>query len=130
TELNFSSNRPDKFASEDKYLFAAQVGTSLRLSKDFSAKIAGAVYDFNNIEGNLSRPSVPLTTSDQGSTDDSRPSFAQNGNTYFPIRDILPTADNNFGTTKQFQYFGLATPFRVVDMSGNLDFAHFDPVHM
>jgi hypothetical protein len=130
TELNFSSNRPDKFSSEDKWLYGGQAGVGLRFSKDFSAKIAGGFYDFYNIEGKLSDPFVPLTASDQGNTDDSRPSFAQKGNTYFPIRDIIPTVDNGFGTTKQFQYFGLATPFRIVDVTGSLDFAHFDPVHM
>jgi hypothetical protein len=130
TELNFSSNRPDKFPSEDKWLAGGQAGTSLRFNKDFSAKIAGGFFDFYNIEGKLSDPFVPLTTADQGNTDDSRPSFAQKGNTYFPIRNITPTADNGFGTNKQFQYFGLATPFRVVDLTSSLDFAHFDPVHM
>lgn len=130
TELNFSSNRPDKFSSEDKFLYGGQLGMNLRFSKDFSAKVAGAFYDFYNIEGHLSDPFVPLTPSDQGNTDDSRPSFAQNGNTYFPIRDIIPTIDNGFGTTKQFQYFGLATPFRVVNVTSRLDYAHFDPIHM
>lgn len=130
TELNFSSNRPDKFSSEDKFLYGGQLGTNVRFNTDFSAKIAGAFFDFYNIEGKLSDPCVPLTASDQCNTDDSRPSFAQKGNTYFPIRNITPTIDNGFGTTKQFQYFGLATPFRVVDVAGSLDFAHFDPVHM
>ena len=73
---------------------------------------------------------MPLTASDQGNTDDSRPAFAQKGNTYFPIRDILPTADNNFGTTKQFQYFGLATPYHEIDIAGTLDYARFDPFHL
>ena len=130
TELNFSSNRPDKFSSEDKFLYGGQLGTNLRLNKDFSAKIAGGFFHFYNIEGKLSDPCVPLTSADQCDTDDSRPSFAQKGNTYFPVRNITPTIDNGFGTTKQFQYFGLATPFRVVDVTGSLDFAHFDPVHL
>ena len=130
TELNFSSNRPDKFSSEDKFLYGGQLGTSLWFNKDFSAKIAGAFFDFYNIEGKKSDPCVPLTPTDQCDTDDSRPSFAQKGNTYFPIRNITPTVDNGFGTMKQFQYFGLATPFRVVDVTSSLDFAHFDPIHM
>src|SRR5262249_30522512 len=124
TELNFASNRPDKFPSEDRWLLAAQSGVTLRFNRDFSATIACAFYDFVNIEGELSSPFVPLTPSDQGSTDDTRPAFAQNGNTYFPIRNIIPTADNNFGTTKQFQYFGLVTPFRVLDLAGTLDYSH------
>ncbi len=130
TELNFSSTRPDKFSSEDKFLYGGQLGVNLRLSKDFSAKIAGAFYDFYNIEGKLSDPCFVLTSSDQCNTDDSRPSFAQKGNTYFMLRNIIPTIDNGFDTTKQFQYFGLATPFRVVDVTSSLDYAHFDPVHM
>ena len=130
TDLNFSSTRPDKFSSEDKYLLGGQLGTNLRLNDDFSARIAGAFYDFENVEGKLSSPFVPLTSTDQGSTDDSRPSFAQNGNTYVPLRNIIPTADNAFGTTKQFQYFGLATDFQVVNFAGTLDYAHFDPFHL
>ena len=130
TDYNFSTTRPDKFPSEDKWLYGGQAGVSLRFNDDFSAKIAGAFFDFYNIEGKLSDPFVPLTSSDQGDTDDSRPAFAQNGNTYFPIRHILATIDNGFGTKDQFQYYGLATPFRVVNFSGNLDYAHFDPVHL
>ena len=130
TELNFSSDRPSKFSSEDKYLVAVQAGTNLTWGRDFSAKVAGAYYAFENVAGRLSSPFVPLTASDQGNTDDSRPSFAQKGNTYFPIRDILPTADNDFGTIDQFQYYGLATPFRVIDFGGTLDYAHFDPFHL
>ena len=130
TELNFSSDRPSKFSSEDKYLLAVQAGSNLTWGRDFSAKVAGAYYVFENVVGRLSSPFVPLTTSDQGDTDDSRPSFAQKGNTYFPIRDILPTVDNDFGTTKQYQYFGLATPFHEVDFAGTLDYAHFDPLHL
>jgi Putative porin len=130
TELNFSSTRPDKFSSEDKFLYGGQVGTSLRFNDDFTAKIAGGFYDFYNIEGKKSDPCFILTSSDQCNTDDSRPSFAQKGNTYFPLRMIVPTIDNGFGTMKQFQYFGLASPFRIVDVTSSLDYAHFDPVHM
>lgn len=130
TELNFSSNRPSKFSSEDKYLLAAQAGSNFTWGRDFSAKIAGAYYVFENIAGRRSSPFAPLTTSDQGDTDASRPAFAQKGNTYFPIRDILPTADNNFGTSRQFQYFGLAAPFHEIDFAGTLDYARFDPFHL
>ena len=44
------------------------------------------------------------------------------------LRDITPNATNTFGTTNQWQYFGLATPFRDVVLTGRLDYAHFDPV--
>jgi hypothetical protein len=128
TDFNFSTNQPDKFESEDKYLFAGQIGTDWTINKDFNAKVAGALYYFDNVEGHLSDPFVPLNTTDQGNTDDSRPAFAQNGNTYFPIRDIIPTAQNDFGTIDQFQYFGLATPFHELDFTGQLNYDHFAPI--
>ena len=130
TDFNFSTNRPSKFPSENKYLFGGQIGTTWRVDKDFTVKLATAYYDFENIAGQLSAPFTPLNATDQGNTDDSRPSFAQKGNTYFPIRDIVPTADNDFGTIDQFQYFGLATPFRDLVITGQVDFSHYDPVHI
>lgn len=129
TDLNFSTNRPSKFPSEDKYLFAGQTGATWRVNEDYTVKLATAFYYFANVAGRLSSPFTPLTSSDQGNTDDSRPSFAQRGNTYFPIRDIVPTADNNFGTIDQFQYYGLATPFHELAITGQADFNHYDPVH-
>ena len=78
-------------------------------------------------KGRLSNPFVPLTAQDQGNTDDTRPAFAQYGNTYMPLRDITPTAANDFGTINQWQYFGLATPFRDVAFTARLDYKHFEP---
>ena len=130
TDFNFATNQPAKFQSEDKYLFAAQLGTNWAISKDVNAKVAGALYYFENIQGHLSDPFTPLSASDQGNTDDSRPSFAQNGNTYFPIRDIVPTAQNGFGTIDQFQYYGLATPFHELDFTGQINYDHFAPIRV
>jgi hypothetical protein len=127
TDLNFSSDRPDKYPSEDKWLYAGQLGVDWNINKDFEFKAAGAYYDFDHVEGKLSSPFVPLTSSDQGNTDDTRPAFAQYGNTYMPLRDILPDASNNFGAINQWQYFGLATPYRNVAFTGKLDYKHFEP---
>ena len=127
TDFNFSSNRPDKFPSEDKWLYGAQGGVTWTPHKDFTFKSGVAYYDFENIEGQLSDPFVPLTTSDAGNTDGTRPSFAQKGNTYRPLRNIIPTADNNFGTSLQYQYFGLASSFRNLVINGKLDYNGYEP---
>jgi hypothetical protein len=71
-----------------------------------------------------------VNSSDAGNTDDSRPSFAQNGNTYMALRDIIPDATNGFGTTNQFQYFGLASRFHVLGFSGQLDYNRFEPAQI
>ena len=127
TDFNFATNQPAKFKSYDKYLYAGQLGANWRINKDFSIKLASAYYYFQNIEGRLSDPFTPLNTTDAGNTDDSRPAFAQNGNTYMALRNIVPNALNNFGTIDQFQYYGLATPFHDLAFTGRIDFNHFEP---
>jgi Putative porin len=127
TDLNFASNQPAKFKSEDKWLYAAQAGADWKVTQDLNFKVGGAYYYFQNIEGKLSTPFTPLSSADAGNTDDSRPSFAQNGNTYMPLRDIVANSLNNFGTINQFQYFGLATPFHELAGTARLDYNHFEP---
>lgn len=128
--LNFPDNSPTKAASYDKYLFAAQFGVQFKPVEDIEVKMGFAYYDWKNIEGRLSSPFVPLNNVDAGDTDNSRPLFAQKGNTYRPIRNITPSALNGFGTTNQFQYFGLATPFRQIAWSGRMDLNYWEPVQV
>ncbi|MCE9610968.1 MAG: putative porin [Chthoniobacter sp.] len=130
TDLNFSSNRPDKFSSTDKWLYAGQLGLDWKPHQDFKVKIAGAYYVFDRVAGKLSTPYTPLNAQDAGDTDNTRPAFAQKGNTYRALRNIVPTADNNFGTTNQFQYFGLASPFRVLSITGQIDYSRYEPFHV
>ncbi len=130
TALNFPDNSPTKAASYDKYLFAAQFGVEFKPVEDIEVKMGFAYYDWKNIEGRLSDPFVPLNNTDAGSTDASRPLFAQKGNTYRPIRNITPSALNGFGTTNQYQYFGLATPFRQFAWSGRMDLNYWEPMQV
>ena len=130
TDLNFATNNPSKFESTDKYLFAGQLGMNLKIKEDLNAKFAVAYYDFSGAEGEFSTPYTPLTASDAGDTDGTRPSFAQKGNTYMPLRVIIPDASNGFGTTNQWQYFGLATPFKTVTFTGRLDYDGYEPIRL
>ena len=130
TDLNFGTYQADKFSSEDKWLYAAQAGTDWKISHDFSFKGAVAYYDYENIQGKVSDPFTPQFSTDSGDTDDSRPSFAQNGNTYIALRNIVPNASNDFGTINQWQYFGLATAFHELALTGQLDYSGFDPFHV
>lgn len=127
TDLNFSSNQPAKFESSDKWLYGAQGGVEFNLKDKVVAKVAAAYYDFHNVEGRLSDPYTPLSADDAGNTDNTRPSFAQKGNTYMALRNIIPSALNDFGTKSQFQYFGLATPFKVASYNAKIDFNFFEP---
>jgi len=127
TDLNYATDNPAKFSSYDKWLEAAQIGADWKVGSDFAFKSAAAYYEYKNIEGQLSTPYTPVTSSDAGSTDDSRPSFAQNGNTYMELRDIVPNSLNDNGTIDQWQYYGLATPFRDVAFTQRIEYNHFEP---
>ncbi len=131
TDFNFATNQPTKFESTDKWLTGAQIGVDWKIADDLSAKLAIAYYDFNAIEGKLSDPFIPLTSSDAGNTDTTRPGFAQRGNTYMALRNIdNTTAANDFGNKYQYQYYGLASQFRNLTITGRLDYDHWDPYRL
>jgi len=130
TDFNFASNQPAKYKSNDKYLFAAQGGFDWDITRKTSFKFGAAYYDFDNVRGRLSSACTILSTADVCDTDATRPSFAQKGNSYRPLRLIASTSANNFGTTNLYQYYGLATGFRELALTGRLDLAGFDPIHL
>ena len=130
TDLNFSSNAPAKFKSTDKWLYAAQAGVEWKATDKIDVRSTVAYYHFDGVEGKLSTPYIPLSAQDAGDTDDTRPSFAQKGNTYRPLRQIIPSVLNNFGTTNQYQYFGLATPFHELAYDFQIDLNHFEPAQI
>ena len=130
TDLNFGSNQPQKFKSTDKWLYGGQFGLDWKAHKKAEVILGAAYLHFDGVEGRLSSPFTPVTADDIGDTDNTRPSFAQKGNTYRPLRNIVPNALNDFGAKNQFQYFGLATPYEEFALSAKLDLNHFEPVQV
>ncbi|MCE9520202.1 MAG: putative porin, partial [Verrucomicrobia bacterium] len=130
TDFNFATNQPVKYQSTDKWLYAAQIGTDLKFSRNVDATAAVAYYNFQGVAGELSDPFIPFNSQDQSNTDGTRQSFAQRGNTYRAIRNIVPDALNNYGTSNQYQYFGLASPFEVLSYSARLNLNYFEPVQI
>lgn len=133
--FNVGDNNTSKTESYNKYLLAAQFGVQFKVTDDIEVKSSIAYYDWQKLEGRFSSPFVPASANDAGDTDDSRPLFAQKGNTYRPIRNITATpgaapGGNLNGTINQFQYFGLATKFRQLAWAGRVDFNHFEPVQI
>jgi hypothetical protein len=128
TALEFPTNSPDKVASRDKWLYAAQAGASWLVTPQEEAKIGFAYYDFTNLVGRESAPCLALTSSTPCSTDDTRAGFLQGGNTLFGIRDLLVNPSNP--ASPQYQYFGLATPFRVADVTARYDLGDYAPIHV
>jgi hypothetical protein len=122
---------PMKLPSHDKWLFGGQFGVASRFDPESNFRVAVAYYDFENVQGQLSATCIVVTAADTCSSDLSRPSFAQKGNTYMLLRNIFadPVINNN-GTTNQFQFYGLVQKFRPVVASAQLDLAQFNPYHI
>ncbi|WP_245311117.1 putative porin [Bradyrhizobium valentinum] len=130
TNLDPATGDVAKFASRDKWLFGGQAGVATRFAPESAFRVAVAYYDFHNVQGRLSGPCFVRSASDLCDTDITRPSFAQKGNTYRSLRDIISEPSNNFGTTNLYQYFGLVGQYRPVVASAQLDLGHFHPVHI
>jgi hypothetical protein len=137
TAFNLSTNlqdlpgAPSQVPSHDKWLFGGQLGVGTHFGPQTELRVAGAYYDFENVQGQVSSPCAVFTSADVCDTDLTRPSFAQKGNTYVALRTII--ADpiiNNSGTVNQFQYFGLLQKYRPVVASAQLDFNQFNPYHI
>ncbi|SEH32936.1 putative porin [Magnetospirillum fulvum] len=141
TDLNFSSNQDSKQVSKDKWLLGLQGGTDWKPTKDTGVKIGAAYYYYKDINGKLSSPCDITdpdgsgTTSSKVScdTDLSRPSFAQKGNTYMALRDLSATPYNGVTVpvnAPAYQYYGLATGFHELTLTGRLDYDGFEPIRV
>jgi hypothetical protein len=130
TAFDFPSTNSSKVGSRDKWLFAVQLGSKWKLSDGMNLKSAVAFYDFYHLEGKLSsQDCAPLNSSISCNTDDSRPAFLQKGNTLFAIRNLEGFVTQN-PTASQLQYFGLASPFRILDATFEFDDVLKGPVHL
>jgi hypothetical protein len=127
-DLNLNGDGPTKLPSHDKWLFGGQFGVDAKFNSDYALRLAGAFYDFVNVRGQLSSLCSVTSASDVCDTDLTRPSFAQKGNTYIPLRTIAALPTGLLGP--QFQFFGLASDFRPAVASAQLDLAHFNPYHI
>ena len=125
TPLNYPAEQTAKFASHDKWLYAAQAGAEWAPAEGFAIKVGAAFYDFDHIEGRLSSPcntNLSYVTCD---TDDSRPAFAQKGNTYMELRtpSAAALAAEALAQAPEYQFFGLASRFREIVGTARVEYA-------
>lgn len=122
TAFDFPSTNAVKAGSRDKWLYGAQLGTGWRIAPRVEARGGFAYYYFDKMRGKRSSPLCPAYTSTSPcDTDSSRAGFLQKGNTLFALRDL--GADPNNPDGPQYQYFGLAPSFHLVDFTAKLDVA-------
>jgi hypothetical protein len=121
TALDFPTYDIVKDTSRDKWLYSGQLGFNVRFGDFIKSTTAVAYYAWHNIEGVTSSPCLATTAAIPCSSDDTRPGFLQKGNTLFEIRDLVPNPSNPNGP--QYQYFGLASKFDVLDVVSIWDVA-------
>lgn len=123
TLFDFATERPDKFKSRDKWLYAAQAGTEWKPNPRVGLGLAVAFYFFDRVQGVTSSECDTHIKSVTCDTDHSRPSFAQKGNTYRPLRTpsiAALDAELNSGAS-EYQYFGLSSGFRDLVYTARLE---------
>jgi hypothetical protein len=124
TAFNFGSTTVDSsYASRNAWLFGVQAGGEWQALEELSTKFAAAYFDYSNISGKISSPCTIVYSSDTCDTDNTRTMFPGNGNTMMAVRNILSAPNNT-----QPQYFGLASPFRILDLHNQVNLLNFQPV--
>lgn len=108
-------------------LRAAQAGIDWQLGqKDNRIKLAAALYDYHGIEGIKETQDYNLLNgmgpTDYGVRSEYGAGYRQRGNTLFRLNSIN---DPNYPG-----YLGLASSFRELNLTGTVDIAQFDPVHV
>lgn len=126
TNPNYPSNSVFKLASKDKWLYGGQLVGTWRVNERLTTQAALAYYNFTNLQGRLSSPCFAPNNAVACDTDTTRPLFVQKGNTMFQLRDLQLV---NAGDP-QFQYFGLASPFRIAHVEYSADWRVNGPIHL
>jgi len=115
--------------ARDKWLFGAQAGVQWKSANQSAVRFGVALYDFKNVEGE---------TNPSGSFeyDNTVLGFRTKGNSTFSIDRIRSTEDldgdgNPDGVLcGQGGPCGIASKFRELNFTGQIDLATFDPVHV
>ncbi|HME91048.1 MAG TPA: putative porin, partial [Myxococcaceae bacterium] len=132
TLFDFAAERPDKYKSIDKWLYAAQIGTDWKPAERIGVKLGVAYYYFDRVQGIPSSDcdtNLSFVTCD---TDHSRPLFAQKGNTYRALR--TPSVDaldaELMEGAPRYQFFGLSSTFRELVATARLELPAFGELRL
>ncbi|QDC44676.1 putative porin [Methylophilus medardicus] len=106
--------------ARDKWLYAAQGGIEWTSSNESKVKLGVAYYDFKNVEGERNPVNDSLKYAGTVAL------WRQKGNQTFSIND--GTTNGNLCGSNGL--CGLASQFQLINFTGEVDLAVFDPVHV
>ena len=113
--------KTDANNAKSKWMYALQTGIKWESYNKSSIKVGLAYYDFQNVAG----VSNPNTLNTYNAT---VPAFRQKGNNTFDI-DFANGGGSGCAAGAACKY-GLASEFRDINLTGQIDLATFDPVHV
>lgn len=108
--------------AKSKWMYGSQAGINWKFNSKSNAKLAVALYDFQNVEGILNDPSLIDGTG--GRYLATVPTFRTKGNSTFDINNSVA------GILTNKEQYGLSSKFRDLNITGQIDLAQFDPVHI
>jgi len=105
--------RSDTVAASNKWLYGYQFGTQWTSLNSSTVKVGLGLYDYHNVEG------IPNSSLGSHVNDKTAPQAMQKGNSLMFVN--FPGDPN---------LYGLASKFRELNLTAQLDLATFDPVHV
>jgi len=112
----------DRNKAKSKWMVGGQAGIQWKTTQ-VSSKLAIGLYDFQNVEGISNPPSYLSSTI---TYNDTAPAFRQKGNRTFSIND----GGSNGALCWNGGVCGLASKFQQLNITGQIDLARFEPVHI
>jgi hypothetical protein len=103
--------------AKSKWLVGGQAGIQWKTTQ-VSSKFAVGLYDFQNVEGTANPPADSIMYKDTA------PAFRQKGNRTFSIDSANSNLCSISGPC------GLASKFQQLNITGQIDIARFEPVHI
>ncbi len=113
--LNNLGGANDQNKAKSKWMYGSQVGIKWTSPNLSTVKLGLALYDFSHVEG-------IKNTVDDNAYDGTAPAFRTKGNSYYDL-SYNPAKDSTAN-------YGLASKFRTLNLTGQVDIATFSPVHV
>ncbi len=106
-------------AAQSKWLYGSQAGVDWKI-RATGLKLGVALYEYRNVEGVPNTGDYSINPVAASMNDGTAPQYRQKGNSLVQIQALNnPTL-----------LYGLASKFRELNLTGSVDFAQFDPVHV
>jgi hypothetical protein len=106
-------------SAQSKWLYAGQAGVDWK-SGATGLKFGLALYEYRHVEGVPNAGDWNINTVAASMNDGTAPQYRQKGNSLVQLQALNnPTL-----------LYGLASKFRELNLTGSIDFAQFDPVHV